>query len=357
MDGRIGDDDMLEVMSSDDRRGAMRELFNSIYSFYSVKVLGTALKLGVFEALAEKPSSVEALAERTNAKPRGVGAILLGLLTLRLVKEDAGVYSLTSLGESTFLRRSTEYLGGMVEFAEWQFDALPRLEDAVRTDTIVWEGFSHYIEGVQGVDHAEAKARQDRFNEGLAAGAEGTAKAVMAKLRFEGTKRLLDVGGNLGVFAATILKEYPDMRATVFDLPQVAEQVNDDVRHLGMGERLDAIGGDFTADTLPLGYDLISFIRIFNSRTEETCIALLRKAYDALPAGGRCLFYEEHVLPENPNEFPPGALWGAMFMLISSPGELRKLSRWEELFRIAGFTNVRGVRGKQSGIVIGEKAG
>ncbi|HEU4538413.1 MAG TPA: methyltransferase [Polyangiaceae bacterium] len=336
-------------------RKAEQRLFERIYAFYDVKVLAVSLSLGLFEALGAGPRTAEALAGEVGASARGVRGLLLGLSTLGVVTHEGGRYALSDLGRRCFLRGGERYLGGAVEFAEWQFDALPRLAEAVRDDAIVWEGFEHYISGAQGAESDEARRRQAKFNEGLAAGAEGTAKAVMAKVDLSGARRLLDVGGNVGVFAAALLRRHPGLKATVFDLPQVARQVNEDVRGFGLGDRLDALGGDFLAGPLPAGYDLISFIRVLNSRTDETCLALLRKAFDALPPGGRCLFYEEHVLPEDPNDFPPGALWGAMFMLISSPGELRPLSRWQAFFERAGFANVVGVRGRQSGIVIGER--
>jgi O-methyltransferase/methyltransferase family protein len=336
-------------------REAEQRLFERIYAFYDVKVLAASLSLGLFEALRDAPRTAEGLARALGASERGVRGLLLGLSTLGVVTHAEGHYALTDLGRRCFLRDGRSYLGGAVEFADWQFDALPRLGEAVRDGVIVWEGFEHYISGAKGAESEETRRRQAKFNEGLAAGAESTAKAVLAKIDLGGTRRLLDVGGNVGVFAAALLRRHPALRATVFDLPQVARQVAEDVRGFGLGDRLDAVGGDFTTDPLPRGYDLISFIRIFNSRTEETCLALLRKAFDALPPGGRCLFYEEHVLPEDPNDFPRGALWGAMFMLISSPGELRTLSRWEALFAQAGFVNVKGVRGRQSGIVIGER--
>lgn len=336
-------------------RATEQRLFERIYAFYDVKVLAVSLSLGLFEALRAEPRTAEALAAEVKASARGVRGLLLGLSTLGVVTHADGSYALTELGRRCFLRDGERFLGGAVEFADWQFDALPRLAEAVRDDAIVWEGFEHYISGAQGAESEETRQRQAKFNEGLAAGAEGTAKAVMAKVDLSDARRLLDVGGNVGVFAAALLRRHPALKATVFDLPQVARQVADDVRQFGLGDRLDAVGGDFTADSLPAGYDLISFIRILNSRTDETCLALLRKAFDALPPGGRCLFYEEHVLPEDPNDFPPGALWGAMFMLISSPGELRTLSRWEAFFAQAGFVNVKGVRGRQSGIVIGER--
>lgn len=342
--------------TSGQARHAEQRLFERIYAFYDVKVLAVALSLGLFEALRGGALTPEALAAALGCSARGVRGLLLGLSTLGAVAHDGGRYALTDLGRRCFLRDGGRYLGGAVEFADWQFDALSRLTDAVRDDAIVWEGFEHYISGAQGAESDKARRRQAVFNEGLAAGAEGTAKAVMAKIDLAGARRLLDVGGNVGVFAAALLQRHPDLRATVFDLPQVARLVNDDARGLGLGDRLDAVGGDFTADEpLPAGYDLISFIRVFNSRTEATCLSLLRKAFNALPPGGRCLFYEEHVLPEDPNDFSPGALWGAMFMLISSPGELRKNSEWEALFAQAGFVDVKGVRGKQSGIVVGVK--
>lgn len=336
------------------RAGAKR-LFERIYAFYDVKVLAVASSLGLFEALANERLDPDALALKAGAAPRGTRAVLVGLVVLGLVDEVEGRYGLTELGRRHFLPGAPGYLGGMVEFANWQFDALPRLDEAVRDDRIVWEGFEHYIEGTRGVEDPKSRERQDRFNQGLAAGAESTAHAVMAKVDFGRTKSLLDVGGNLGVFSGTILRKHAGMSATVFDLPQVAAQVNADVMKLGLGDRLRAVGGDFTKDAYPTGHDTVAFIRILNSRSDDVCRLLLRKAFEALPSGGRCIFYDEHVLAERPADNPHGALWGALFLLISSPGEVRTGEFWASLFREAGFTSVEVARGKQSGVVVGTK--
>ncbi len=64
--------------------------------------------------------------------------------------------------------------------------------------------------------------------------------------------------------------------------------------------------------------------------------------------------YEEHVLANDPNDVPHGMRWGALFMLIGSPGELRSQARWSELFRDEGFTNVQAFGGKQSAVIVGD---
>jgi hypothetical protein len=177
----------------------------------------------------------------------------------------------------------------------------------------------------------------------------------MKKVDLGGVKRLLDVGGNLGAFGGTILRRFPHMQVTVFDLPDVAEQVNADVLGQKLGDRLRAVGGDFMKDAYPTGHDLITLVRIFNARNEDTHRTVLRRSFEALPSGGRCLFYEEHVLPDDLNAVPETALWGASFSLISGPGEIQTVSHWKRFFADAGFVDIEGIRGRQAGIVIGRR--
>ncbi len=95
----------------------------------------------------------------------------------------------------------------------------------------------------------------------------------------------------------------------------------------------------------------MTFIRIFATRTREIILELLRKAFAA-----RSLFYEEHVLPLDPNGVPAGAAWALMLIAIGSLGEVQRIDEWEKLFREAGFTDVKSVVGNPWGLVIGTKS-
>ena len=55
---------------------------------------------------------------------------------------------------------------------------------------------------------------------------------------------------------------------------------------------MQAIGGDFHADCLPAGADVVTLIRVIHDHDDDAALALLRRARLALPQGGTLLLAE-----------------------------------------------------------------
>ena len=51
-------------------------------------------------------------------------------------------------------------------------------------------------------------------------------------------------------------------------------------------------GGDFRTDPLPEGADIVSLVRVVHDHDDEAALAILRAAWQALPAGGTLLLAE-----------------------------------------------------------------
>jgi acetylserotonin N-methyltransferase len=99
--------------------------------------------------------------------------------------------------------------------------------------------------------------------------------------------------------------------------------------------------GDFFADPLPEG-DLYALGRILHDWAEEKCLRLLRRIYEALPAGGAVLVAEKLLCDD-----ASGPRWAQMQdlnMLTCTEGRERTLAGYEELLTAAGFGDVRGCR-------------
>ena len=62
------------------------------------------------------------------------------------------------------------------------------------------------------------------------------------------------MGGGSAAFDIELCRLYPDLTATVFDLPMVAEIAAGKVEEAGLTERIETVAGDFFADSaLPVG--------------------------------------------------------------------------------------------------------
>ncbi len=105
--------------------------------------------------------------------------------------------------------------------------------------------------------------------------------------------RMLDVGGGDGTLARRLLLSDPALHVDVYNLPALRPLVERTMGLEGTKGRLGFVPGDFLAEPLPSGYDALSFVRVLHDWPNDVAVTLIRKAYDALPGGGRIVISEE----------------------------------------------------------------
>ena len=122
----------------------------------------------------------------------------------------------------------------------------------------------------------------------------GNFTAFAQKFDFSKYETLLDVGGSAGVLSATVAKHQPHMSCTSFDLPQLEPIARESIEKFGLADRVKTHSGDFFKDEFPKA-DIVTMGNILHDWDEETKIKLMRKAYDALPAGGAFVAIENII--------------------------------------------------------------
>ena len=108
-----------------------------------------------------------------------------------------------------------------------------------------------------------------------------------------------------------------------------------------MADRIDVIAGDFFADELPEA-DLFALGRILHDWSEDKVLALLKRIFDRLPAGGALLIAEKLL-----DDDKRGPLWAQMQslgMLLYTEGKERTVGEYEALLEQVGFAEVRGAK-------------
>ena len=102
----------------------------------------------------------------------------------------------------------------------------------------------------------------------------------------------MDVGGGEGVFLGEAAKRAPELGLVLFDLPAVAERARARLADAGLTGRAAIHGGDFLANPLPEGADLVTLIRIVHDHDDASALALLRNVRRALTESGTLLVVE-----------------------------------------------------------------
>ena len=155
-------------------------------------------------------------------------------------------------------------------------------------------------------------------------------------------RQLLDVGGGEGGFAIEALRSAPQLRAMVFDLPPVAARAQARFEAMGLAGRASAHGGDFGADALPKGADVISLVRVLHDHDDDLAMRLLAAIRAALAPGGVLIVAEP--MAQAAGAEPMGEAYFGLYLMAMGSGRPRTPERIAEMLGAAGFSAIRPVK-------------
>ena len=119
-------------------------------------------------------------------------------------------------------------------------------------------------------------------------------RALAAGFDFGPYRTLCDVGGAAADLSCAVAARHPHLRCISFDLPAVEPIARATIARNGLADRVTTAAGDFFRDPLPRA-DVITMGMILRDWNLEKKKALIRVAYDALPAGGVFIAVEQLI--------------------------------------------------------------
>jgi hypothetical protein len=321
-------------------------------AFWGSKTLLSAIELGVFTELSKGSLDAETLAARLMLHKRSSRDFFDALVALGMLERQDGIYSNTSSTDAFLDRSKPGYIGGMLEMANARlYPFWGSLTEGLRTG-------EPQNEVKKGENLFEAIYRDPerlknflRAMSGLSLGAE---RAIAAKFPWSGYKTFADIGTAQGGLPVQIAQAHAHLHDIGFDLPSVQPHFDDFVASHGLSDRLRFHPGSFFDDALP-NADVLVMGHILHDWDLEQKRILLRKAYEALPAGGSLIVFEA-LIDDDRRQNAFGLLM-SLNMLIETPGGFDYTGAdCCEWMRDAGFreTRVEQLIGPDS-MVVGTK--
>ncbi len=303
-------------------------------AFRRSKVLFVAVSMGIFDRLEEAPAAVGELAAAKACSGGALERLLDACVALGLLERTGDCYRNLPVASRYLRQSSPETLAGYILYSDRVLYPLwGNLESAVREGTHRWSQAFGRKAGVFEELFATEESKAT-FLAGMHGMGLGTSPHVIAALSLSRFRHLCDLGGATGHLAMEACRQYPALRATVFDLPGVAPYARRYVEDAGLADRIEVHSGDFFTDPLPQA-DLFALGRILHDWSEPKILALLDKIHRALPPQGGLLICEKILYPHK-----DGPMWASLQslnMLVVTEGKERTAAEYEALVRRAGF--------------------
>lgn len=307
---------------------SLAEVFQLGY-YWETKILLTAVKLDVFSALDGKACSAQEVAAKIGAEASALTLLLNALVALRLLTKESGRYANTVTAGTHLVRRSPQYIGHLLLLHDAEWNNWGKLEETVRTgrrmvDRHVFETNPELGANVLAVLHRIGQQSGPDFAK---------------RLGLAGNERMLDLGGGAGTNAVAFCSVYPDVTATVFDLPATLTLTEKTVKEAGLESRIALRAGDFNKDDLGGPYDLVLMSDILHYQTYTSNEALVGKVFTHLAPNGRLVIKDRFL-----DEEGTGPAWTTAFavhiLVNTQQGACYKTADAMAWMDRAGFTSV-----------------
>jgi hypothetical protein len=284
------------------------------------KAFGIVADLGVAEALADGPRSVEDLAREASVDADALHRLLRALASDGVfVEQEPGVFRNSDASELLLRPGWTEFahlFGGLF------YEAVADLDRAART------GAGTFADAFGNDFWSWLGARADErsvFDRAMAGEKERSAERL-AEVDWSDGDTIVDVGGGNGALLVELLRRRPGLRGIVFDLPETQRDES------GFGSNIEFVAGSFF-EYVPTG-DAYVLSVILHDWDDERATAILQTICASARPDARVLVAES-VIPQG-NE-PNGAKWLDLLMLVLAGGRERTEREWQELLEGAGL--------------------
>jgi demethylspheroidene O-methyltransferase len=318
-----------------------RAVFDLCAGFVYSQTLAACFQLDLFRILAAQALTAAELGRRVGLPPEGMERLLRAALSLKLIeRRSGGRYALGPLGAPLV---NNDGLAAMVAHHVHAYADLADPVALLRRDghggTALAEYWPYADQSHVHELRAEAVAT---YSELMAASLPPLAQDIIDAYDWRGVRRVMDVGGGEGVFLSMLGAAQPHVALQLFDLPPVAARAERRLETAGLAARATVTGGNFHADTLPEGADVITLIRVCLDHDDASVKALLARAKAALPKGGRLLIAEAFAGVKGAE--PVGDAYFGFYLLAMGRGRARSVDELRALLSEAGFPRVRTLR-------------
>ncbi|MGI5195750.1 methyltransferase [Streptomyces sp. CA-288835] len=274
------------------------------------------------------PLTVSELAERSGAQVQHLRRLLRTLASMGVFVLDGDEVSLTPIG-ATLSRNADDSLHAVALM--WMETHYAPFGDLLHTVKTGEPAANHHF-GKPFIDWVtENPDRAQLLSDAMASVTKGLRTGMFDDYSLPAGELVADIGGADGSVLVELIKDLPDRRGIVFDLPPVTQAARANVAARGLEGRVEVIGGDFF-DSVPAA-DIYVLSAILHDWDDASAVRLLQSVAKAGGSGARVLVIEA-VVPDGGE--PHLAKMSDLTMLGMAPGMERTRAEYESLLNAAG---------------------
>jgi SAM-dependent methyltransferase len=265
------------MASSSNQPGAIsvKRINEMSIAYQQAGVLWAGIELELFTRISEGASELAGIAKALGTTPEATDRLLAACVALGLVERKDGGYANAPDVERYLVKGKPTYHGDWALYHKGGYEQWKNLAAEVKPP----------MDFYQRVREDPKVARQltvSGYHSSISAGQKFARECDLSSVSL-----LLDLGGGSGVYSIMACAKYPKLRAIVFDVATVCAVADEFIAQAALSDRIKTHSGDYVTDQYPAGADAILICGTLEPRSTREHEIVLRKAFDALPPGGK----------------------------------------------------------------------
>ncbi len=289
--------------------------------FWASKTLLAAVNMSLFTYLAKGEMSGQGIKSKLGLHERGLYDFLDTLVALGFLKrsglKETALYSNSEETDLFLDKNKPSYVGGVLEMANNRLYAFwNNLEEALKTglpQNEVRTGDKPLFEQLYATEE-----RLRDFLKAMGGIQMGNFITFSNKFDFSNYSTLCDIGGAGGYLSAQIAINNGHMECISFDLPPVTPVATENIKNMGLADKVAIQSGDFFLDDFPK-VDVITMGNILHDWGIQDKKMLIKKAYDALSQGGAFVVIE-NIIDNDRNKNTFGLMMSLNMLIETNEG-------------------------------------
>ena len=292
------------------------DVLDLLDGYLTSAALGSAMELGLFWLLDERPLNSAAVAKALSIPENRCHYWLHLLSNAGLLDQSPEGFAPSPTARTAIMDvYSQETWTFLAREERLQYPIIVDLARHIREAGSVWA-----VQGLTRPDYfaqlVESPEKARAFTRMLYEIHVPYADAIAEYLDMNGVSRLMDLGGGSGVVSMALLRRYRHLNVTVVDIPNVCAAGREIASALasenGLGERITYHAADYVQDELPSRFDMVLHCGA-GPCSEEMC----RKVRGALNPGGRLVLVDHFV--ETEGVVPRSCVYWAFESSLANP--------------------------------------
>ncbi len=298
---------------------------------WTAQALSAFCELELPQALAGRSCTAAELSAAGHGNEALLFRLLRNLCAYDVVRYAGdGRFALSHVGKGLIGRQSA---ASMIRYANasWHAAAYASLAQGIRRNA---SGFAAAHGQALFERLRENSAAGALFDAGMQAMSRLYAPPFAAAYDFSHCTSVVDVGGGTGVLLQAIVERYPNVRATVFELPACAQRARAVLDASAFAACIDVVEGDILRDAPPPARAYV-LSHVLHDWDDETCAKMLANVRRSMAVESRLLVYEL-IAPSTNNAWSQDRLTD-LEMMAMLPGRERTRKEFDALLQRSGL--------------------